>query len=133
MTAYVVDTHGLIWFLENNPRLGHNCKAVLSDPHNNLILPATALAEALWIVERGRTTITSPAALLAALDADARISLYSLDRTVIIKSLALTPIAEMHDRQIVATALVLAEQGQTVALLTKDGNIHDSNLVTCIW
>jgi PIN domain nuclease of toxin-antitoxin system len=54
---YVIDTHALIWFLEGNPRLGTNAKAIISHPDSRLIIPATTLAEAVWIVERGRTCI----------------------------------------------------------------------------
>ena len=56
---YVLDTHALIWFLEGNPRLGKNAKTILSDPNSELVLPAIVLAEAAWIVERGRTSIPS--------------------------------------------------------------------------
>ncbi|MGF1674595.1 MAG: type II toxin-antitoxin system VapC family toxin [Rivularia sp. (in: cyanobacteria)] len=49
---YVVDTHALIWFLEGNPRLGTNAKAILSHPDSRLIIPATTLSEAVWIVEK---------------------------------------------------------------------------------
>lgn len=54
---YVIDTHALIWFLEGNSRLGANAKAILSNPDSHLVIPATALAEAVWIVERSRTSI----------------------------------------------------------------------------
>jgi len=49
---FVIDTHALIWFLEGNSRLGLNAKAVLSEPDSQLVIPATTLAEAVWIVER---------------------------------------------------------------------------------
>ncbi|BAZ16639.1 hypothetical protein NIES4071_85170 [Calothrix sp. NIES-4071] len=42
-------------------------------------------------------------------------------------------IGEMHDRQIVATAMVLEQQGEKVALLSCDQNITASGLVTIIW
>jgi PIN domain nuclease of toxin-antitoxin system len=50
---YVVDTHALIWFLEGNPHPSITAKTVLVDPVSELILPAIALAEAVWIVDRG--------------------------------------------------------------------------------
>jgi PIN domain nuclease of toxin-antitoxin system len=53
---YIVDTHALIWFLEGNPRLGIRAKAILSDLSSELILPAIALAESVWIVSRGKTS-----------------------------------------------------------------------------
>ena len=54
---YIIDTHALIWFLEGNPRLGSNAKNILSEPRSELVIPATVLAEAVWIVERGRTSM----------------------------------------------------------------------------
>jgi hypothetical protein len=39
----------------------------------------------------------------------------------------------MHDRQIVATALVLASKGEIVQLLSCDKNIIASGLVPIIW
>jgi len=52
---HVVDTHALIWFLEGNSRLGANARTILSEADSQLILPVIALAEAVWIVERGKT------------------------------------------------------------------------------
>jgi PIN domain nuclease of toxin-antitoxin system len=51
---YVIDTHALIWFLEGNQRLGTQAQAILSNLDSQLVLPAIALAEAAWIVERGK-------------------------------------------------------------------------------
>ena len=56
---YVVDTHALIWHVQNDPKLGAAAKAVLDDPVSELALPMIALAEACWIVEIGRTVIPS--------------------------------------------------------------------------
>jgi PIN domain nuclease of toxin-antitoxin system len=130
---YIIDTHALIWVLEGNPRLGTKAKAVLSDPSSRLILPAIALAEALWIVERGKTGIPSVTALLSAINDDPRITIYALDQAVIEQSLNLLEIREMHDRQIVSTAFVLQAQGETVSVLTCDQNITSSGLVTITW
>jgi PIN domain nuclease of toxin-antitoxin system len=130
---YIVDTHALIWFLEGNARLGNHAKAVLADPQSTLILPATALAESVWIVSRGRTTIPSVEELLSAIDRDTRIEIYPLDRTVVEKTIQLLAVNEMHDRQIVATALVIQLQGKDVALLTCDQNITAANLLPIIW
>ena len=71
--------------------------------------------------------------LLAAIDGDLRIMFIPLDRALIKRTTTLTAIGEMHDRQIVATALVLAAQGETVAVLTKDNNITMSGVVAVVW
>lgn len=103
------------------------------DADSQLVLPAIALAEAAWIVERGRTSIPSVTALLNAIHADPRVIVYALDNAVIEQSVQLSTIHEMHDRQIVATALVLQQQGEIVTLLTCDQNITASGLVTVVW
>ncbi|BDI16467.1 hypothetical protein ANSO36C_22690 [Nostoc cf. commune SO-36] len=127
------DTHALIWFLEGNSRLGANAKAILSNSDSQLIIPATTLAEAIWIVERGRTSIPSAKDVISAVETDFRILIYPLDKEVVEMTINLSSINEMHDRQITATALVLASKGDNVQLLTCDQNIIASGLVTIVW
>src|SRR5258708_6086862 len=62
-----------------------------------------------------------------------RITFLPLDRAIIERSNSLTTIGEMHDRQIVATALELQDQSETVAVLTKDANITASGVVAILW
>jgi PIN domain nuclease of toxin-antitoxin system len=131
-TKHITDTHALLWFVAGSPLLGANAKAILLEPTSELILPSIALAEACWIIERGRVAL-SLSDLLAAIDKDPRIVLYPLDRQVIERSNGLTAIGEMHDRQIVATALVVSDRGETVRVLTKDSNITASGLVPVTW
>jgi PIN domain nuclease of toxin-antitoxin system len=130
---YVVDAHALIWFIEDSPRLGVNAGHVMDDPASALILPVIALAEACWTVDRGRSAIPSVADLLADVDADPRIALLPLDRGILDISLTLTAVEEMHDRLIVATALVRKQAGASVAILTRDTNIASSGLVPIVW
>ena len=86
---YILDTHALIWFLEGNSRLGVTAKEILADSSSELILPAIALAESVWIVSRGKTSIPSVDALLKVVKQDKRISIYPLDSEVIEKSINL--------------------------------------------
>ena len=132
VTKNTLDTHTLLWFLADDPRLGPNAGAVLEDPESELVLPAIVLAEACWIVQRGRIAL-SVLDLLAAIDADPRIQVVALDRTIIERSVGLTAIGEMHDRQIVATVLVLQDKGETVRLLTADRDITASGVIPIIW
>jgi PIN domain nuclease of toxin-antitoxin system len=130
---YVLDTHALIWFLEDNSRLSDRVREILSEPTSALVLPAIALAEAVWIVDRGKTSIPSAAVLLGAINGDRRIVIYPLDQGIIEQTLKLVDIHEMHDRQIVATTIVLARKAEQVVLLTCDQNITASNSVPVIW
>ena len=129
---YVLDTHTLIWYLEGNPRLGARARTLTDDPASDLVLPIIALAEAIFIVERGKTSIPDSRTLLERVDADARIAIYPLDRAVLDKTLELDGIPEMHDRQIAATALFLADQGHTSLLITKDTDLIASPAVATI-
>ena len=130
---YIVDTHALIWFLEGNPRLGIAAKQVLENSESKLVLPAIALAEASFIVERGKTSIPSVSDLHTAVNGDPRIIVYPLDRAIIEITNTLLTINEMHDRQIVATAIILKNQGEQVSVLTCDRNITESGVVSIIW
>ncbi len=129
---YVVDTHALIWFWANSPRLGANADRILSDPNNVLVLPAIVLAEICWIVEHRAVGIALDE-ILIALDRDSRFVIYPLHREVIEKCNVLNAIGEMHDRQIVATTALLIDQGEMVSLITQDANIIASGLVPIIW
>ena len=131
---YVLDAHTLIWFIGANPRLGANARTVLQDPASVLYLPVIALAEACWAVERGRTSIPSVGVLLAEVDADSRLAIVPLDRAILDRSITLTGISEMHDRQIAATVLQLAgASGPVPPLLTRDPDITVSGLVPIVW
>lgn len=131
-TKHIIDTHTLLWYIADDPMLGKNAGAVLDDPGSELILPAMAFAEACFIIERKRVSLAL-SDLLAAINSDKRLTFVALDRAIIERTTALTVIGEMHDRQIVATALVLQKAGESVAVLTKDGNITSSGIVPVIW
>lgn len=130
---HVVDAHTLVWYLEGNPRLGRQAKAVLDDPVSQLVLPLIALAEAADVVAKGRTAIPSVADLLRPVTTDPRIELHPLTWDVLQQSLGLTVLPDIHDRLIVATAQCLQNQGHTTFLLTKDAMITSSGLVPIVW
>jgi len=130
---YVLDTHALVWYLEGNPRLGQDAKTVMDDPHSEMILPIIALAEAAYIIERGRTSIPDVQSLLKAVLADPRLEIYPLNWEVFQQTLTATAVPEMHDRQIVATAIHLRTLGYTASVLTKDNTIIAAGLVPITW
>jgi len=130
---HVLDTHALIWYLEGNPRLGQDAKRVMDDPRSELVLPVIALAEAAFIVERGRTSIPDVNSLLNVVQADPRLEIYPLNLEVFQQTLRATTVPEMHDRQIVATALHLRALGHVVSILTKDDSIATASLVPIVW
>jgi PIN domain nuclease of toxin-antitoxin system len=131
--VHVVDAHALVWMLEGNARLGLAARTVLSDPRSNLILPATALAEACWVVGKGRTSLIDWRDVIKAVQADMRIRIVGLDLTVIERAMSLPLQLEMHEAQIVATALVERDNGHDVRILTRDQAITGSGMLSVIW
>ncbi|HEX9925508.1 MAG TPA: PIN domain-containing protein [Anaerolineae bacterium] len=106
---YILDTHALIWFLEGNKRLSQPAKSIMSGLDNELVLPLIALAEAVIIIERRRTTIPDVSQFLTKVYADPRIEIYPLTLEIFERSLTLEgmSIPELHDRFIVSTGLYL--------------------------
>jgi PIN domain nuclease of toxin-antitoxin system len=132
-TRLVLDTHALIWYLEGSRRLGAQAKAALDNPDGEFVLPMIALAEAVYIVERGKTSISSARDLLDAVAADLRITLVPFDLDILERTLTLPSSLEMHDRQIMATALRFRESGDQVALMTQDRLMTSAGLIPIVW
>ncbi len=132
-TKFIVDTHALVWHLEGKPTLGTRAKAVIDSPQSQLVLPIIALAEAAFIVEKGRTSIPNVADLLSDVINDPRIEVYPLTFEILQVSLSLTAIPEMHDRLIVATGIYLQNLGETVEIITKDNEIILVALLPVVW
>jgi PIN domain nuclease of toxin-antitoxin system len=130
---FIVDTHAIIWFLEGNPKLGPKAKIVLDDSESHLVLPIIALAEAVDIVEKGRTRIPSIETLLTDIFDDSRIEIFPFRLEVLSESRSATSVPEMHDRLIVATGLLLKSMGDNISILTKDASIVASGLLPIVW
>ena len=132
-TKYILDTHALIWHLEGNKLLGAAAKRVIDDPASELVLPIIALAEAVFVVEKGRTAIPSVKDLLNDVKADARIEIHPLNEDILDESLSLTAVPEIHDRLIVATGVYLQTGGENIKILTKDNEIVLSKILKVTW
>jgi PIN domain nuclease of toxin-antitoxin system len=132
-SKYIVDTHALIWYLEGSPKLGPGARAILDDLASDLIFPLIALAEAVDIVDKGRTKIPSVTILLNRVLSDPRIELQPLNLEILRTSLQARAVPEMHDRLIVAAGLLLQQLGEHVAILTKDVSLKTAALLPVIW
>ena len=132
-TKFILDTHALVWHLEGNSRLGPSARAVIDDPASELVLPAIAFAEAMYIVENGRCSIPAVSDLLSDVQNDSRIEVFPLTVGLLTLSSTLTAIPEMHDRLIVATGIYLRQFGETVELLSKDSDIVISGILPVRW
>jgi PIN domain nuclease of toxin-antitoxin system len=130
---YLLDTHALIWYLEGNRRLGTQAQQIMDDFNNELILPIIALAEAIHIVDRNRTSIPSTSDLMQGVADAPHLEIATLTWPILQQSLRATAVPEMHDRLIVATALHLQAQGHEVWLVTRDEEMSVAGLVDILW
>ena len=127
---YVTDTHPFVWYLADDARLGSNARMAFDRADSGeatIIIPAVALAEAVYLAERGR--IETKAELMFGIVENAlNYRVYPLDLTIVKKSWELKKLLEIHDKSIVATAKHLGFE-----LITKDGKITGSGYVRTIW
>ncbi|HWQ33144.1 MAG TPA: PIN domain-containing protein [Blastocatellia bacterium] len=127
---YVLDTHPIVWFLEGSPLLSNTAKTAMSEVTAELVIPTIALVEISFLYAKKRITI-DVSIVRQKLLAAGNCSIYPLDEQVA----SLTPLSlNIHDAIIVATGLVYRDVlKRSVALVTKDGEITRSGLISTIW
>lgn len=131
---YIIDTHALLWYLTDDKRLGGSASRILDDSKIRLLVPSIVVAEALFILEGKPNLYTlSVSTLMQEVEKDPRMEVVALDWEILVKTLECSAISEMHDRQIVATAMIAQKAGFDIAVLTRDSNISDSGLVPVVW
>jgi PIN domain nuclease of toxin-antitoxin system len=127
MKTYVIDTHALTWYLDDDPRLGSQAEAVLDNADVRLIIPAIVLAEIKYLAHKGRLPQTLDE-VLRVINSDPRCTIYPVDLSVVSRA----PLGlDIHDSLIVGTALVQREA--ITGILTQDEAITSSGLVPTLW
>lgn len=132
---YILDTHALVWYLEGNPKLGQQAKITMGAADSLMVLPLIAVAEAAFLIERGRIGIPSVPDLFKDIFEDKRIEIFPLTWDVFERSLTDEGlrIPELHDRFIVSTGLHLQDLGDTVEIITMDHAITNAGVLPVIW
>jgi len=133
MTDYVADTHALIWYLENSPRLGSQARAAFDACDRgeiHIYVPTICLVEIVYLMEKGRVSpdmkslldneLKSGESGLVLMDLNADVA----DQTA---NVLRDDIPDLPDRVIAATALAL-----NLPLISRDRKIMLSGLET-IW
>jgi PIN domain nuclease of toxin-antitoxin system len=133
MPDAVTDTHALIWYLEDSPRLGVAANRVFDECDRGEIviyIPTVCLVEIVYLQERGRISPDLRTKLDAELLADTS-GLVIFDLTVeVVNALAIIPpasVPDMPDRIIAATALHL-----NLPLISRDSRMPLTGL-NLIW
>ena len=129
---YVLDTHSIIWFLDNDSRLGKNAAVVLDNPKAKLVVPTITLLEISSLYSKKRIKISVTTVYEELINKRKRnCKVYPLDEEVV----TFAPNSlNIHDSIIVGTALVYRDVlKRKVALITKDGEITKSGIIQTIW
>ncbi|NOZ64494.1 MAG: type II toxin-antitoxin system VapC family toxin [Caldiserica bacterium] len=128
--VYILDTHALVWYLEESPRLGKKALKLLEEENTRLVIPVITLAELKYLVSKSRVEITFEN-ILDYIENDERCILYPLDLNVV----ELLPSSlDIHDAIICGTALVYKTiLGEETKIITRDKAITKSGLVETIW
>ena len=133
MLVAVADTHAVVWYLANDPRLSIPAKQAFEEAARNgdqIAISAITLVEVVYLVEKGRVPAVRFTQLMTALD----------DPNSVLVEVALTPaiartlsrvdreeVPDMPDRIIAATGLHLG-----VPVISRDRKISTS-AITTIW
>ena len=133
MNDFVTDTHGLIWYLEDSPRLGKAASAAFDacDRGDCIIyVPVICLVEITYLHEKGRIPLLLIQNLNHILRTD-ETGLVPMPLTTevvtLLPDIPRSIVPDMPDRIIAATALYLG-----LPLLTRDSKIQQSGLHT-VW
>lgn len=130
LPLYVTDSHSLIWYLLDSPKLSFNASEVfkaVEQGRAKLFIPAIVIAEIIFIVQSGKVQADLDSLLLDIQESDNfQISPLGLDELICLKEQIEIP--EMHDRLIVCEALL--KKGK---IITKDKQIKDSGVAEIVW
>ncbi len=92
-----------------------------------ILIPIIVLAELLYISERGRIKL-SFRDTLEKIEINDNYEIVPLDIDVLMEADKIKPMLEMHDRLIVATAIIYDAE-----IITKDKQIIEAGVINTIW
>ncbi len=134
MTAVVIDTHVLIWYIFDLNRLSEAALKTLEQAVNTnspIYISAISIIEIAYLIEKGRIATEVLTRVLSSIDNPSiNIFLVPIDRhlAVSIQQIDRIVVPEMPDRIIATTALYLQ-----LPLVTRDLRIQALSNIKAIW
>jgi PIN domain nuclease of toxin-antitoxin system len=133
VTSLVLDTHAIIWYLDNSPRLSQTAGDAIQDAIAAALpvfVSAISIVEITYLVEKGRLTASQLANLLALLrnpNSGIRVAAIDLDVSEHVAQVPRDQVPDLPDRIIGATALQMG-----LPLVTSDSKLQASGITT-VW
>jgi PIN domain nuclease of toxin-antitoxin system len=127
---YVTDTHALLWWFTESPRLSSNAYKVFEKcemGENIIFIPTIVIAEALSIFDKKRVLFDFKRLFKKIVDSNNYV-LIPLDVPILKRLIDLKDIPELHDKIIVSTAKYLG-----TPLITKDRTLQKIPHLGTIW
>ncbi len=121
MKRILLDTHTLLWWLEDNPRLGIKAREVISDPRNEIYVSAATTWEIS--IKKSISKLVAPDDLESIIEDEGftplSISLYHGEQAGLLREHHRDP----FDRMLIAQA-----QGEGLVILTCDSKFPPYNI-----
>lgn len=133
MPDVVVDTHAIVWYLSDDPRMSLKAFAALDTATTEgaaIHVPSICLVELTYLIEKRKVPAATRESLIRVLDdPNSPCRLAPLSRKVAdaLEFVGRTEVPDMPDRVISATAVALG-----APLVSRDGKIRASQIQT-IW
>lgn len=129
----VADTHSVLWFLYDDPRLSIAAQELMDAidaAGDQIAVSSIALAEMIYLTEKGRIAAEALERVLTALDKpDATLVDVPFDRAIAegMRQVERSQVPELPDRIVAATGLHLG-----VPVISRDLKIR-SSIVATVW
>ncbi len=133
MIRAVADTHAVLWYLYNDPRLSVTAGAMMDTTikaGDEIAISSISLVEIAYLVEKSRVPLDAFDRVVAELNTPgSNLQEVNLNQNVAdsLRQVVRSQVPEMGDRIIAATALLLG-----VPVISRDSKITASSIAT-IW
>ena len=123
-SAFVLDTHSFVWFLEADKKLSENAKQCMSNSQNTIYIPILVLVEIDHLFKKGRIKYNSE---------DILSNISDFKNWIVVdftrELLAYIPYElDIHDGIICSFAVK-----NKIAVISKDSKMHKCKEVDTIW